>query len=69
MDVIKYEILEDGTVSIETDAISGKNHYSADQLLKQLAELVGGPVEIKHKHGHVGAHTHTHGHGEHHHHH
>ena len=41
-DTINYEILEDGTISITTDQISGTNHVSADKLLKQLFELVGG---------------------------
>ncbi len=46
-DAIRWEILEDGTVSIETDAVSGANHRSADELLEQLAELLGGAVEVK----------------------
>lgn len=44
MDAIKVEILEDGTISVETDAISGVNHLSADQLLSHLAKLAGGAV-------------------------
>jgi hypothetical protein len=45
-DNIQFEILADGTVSITTDQISGPNHYSADELLKQLGELLGGAVTI-----------------------
>jgi len=61
MDTIKFEILEDGTITIETDAVSGKNHQSADEMLEALAELVGGEVTVKHKTGHAHAHAH-HGH-------
>ncbi len=43
-DSIRYEILEDGTISIETDAISGTNHH--------LADLCGGLVDIKQHRGH-----------------
>lgn len=46
-DNIQFEILEDGTISITTDQISGPNHHSADELLKQLGELLGGEVIIK----------------------
>jgi len=65
MDTIKYEILEDGTITTETDKVSGKNHQSADELLDQLADMMGGKIEIKKKQGHV--HTHSHTHGGHHH--
>jgi len=71
MDAIKYEILEDGTITIETDKVSGKNHQSADEMLEQLAELIGGEVKIKKKKGHTHAHAHSHSHshkGYHHHH-
>ena len=46
MDKIAYEILEDGTVSITTDAIGRQNHHSADELLKELGQTLGGPVKI-----------------------
>jgi hypothetical protein len=57
-DQIKITILEDGTISIETDAISGTNHMSADQLLKEVEKLSGGTRTTKHKDGHA---THKHG--------
>lgn len=41
-DVMEIEVLEDGTVSVTTDKISGTNHYSADELLKELGDLMGG---------------------------
>lgn len=42
MDEMQFEILEDGTISVKTSAISDTNHYSADELLKALAEITGG---------------------------
>lgn len=74
-DNMKFEILEDGTISLTTDEVSGANHFSADELLKELGSLVGGPVVVKnrerfHLHADLGgalrAHTHdghTHQHG------
>ena len=59
-DAIKWEILEDGTVSIETDAISGQNHLSADELLESLAGMLGGPVKIEDRKGHAHKHRHAH---------
>jgi len=41
-DEIQIEILEDGTISVKTDAISQTNHYSADQFLAEIEELAGG---------------------------
>jgi hypothetical protein len=64
-DTIHYEILEDGTISITTDAISGQNHQSADELLESLADLLGGEVKIDKRKGHV--HQHRHGKAVHHH--
>jgi len=69
MDIMKWKILDDGTISIETDAVSGENHLSAEQLIEQLADMVGGDHKVEHKHGHDlhHAHSHEHGHGHHHH--
>jgi hypothetical protein len=57
-DRIKIEILEDGTLSIETDSISGKNHMNADEFLKAIEKLSGGERTTKQKEKHA---THTHG--------
>ena len=65
-DQIQFEILADGTISVTTDQVSGQNHVSADQLLKQLDEVCGGPVTIKKR---PKGHTHTHHGHQHHHHH
>jgi hypothetical protein len=69
MDKIKYEILEDGTLSVETEGISGKNHMSADELLASIQKALGGKTKIKLKVGHAMSHSHSHAHGEEHHHH
>lgn len=45
-DIIQFEILEDGTLSVTTDQISGTNHMSADKLLKQVFDAVGGAVDV-----------------------
>lgn len=54
-DAIKVEILDDGTIKIETDPISPANHLSAEQLLDAISRLSGGEVTKtkKHSHGHV----------------
>ena len=63
MDTMDLEILEDGTVSITTDKISDANHAKADELLKELEEMLGGakttkknPKAKRHSHKHVHAH-------------
>uniref|UniRef100_A0A6M3JN00 Uncharacterized protein n=1 Tax=viral metagenome TaxID=1070528 RepID=A0A6M3JN00_9ZZZZ len=45
-DIINVEILEDGTISYQTDKISGTNHVSADSFLKELEAAIGGKVVI-----------------------
>lgn len=42
---IAWRIESDGTVTIETGDCSGENHLAADDLLKQLAEVLGGEVK------------------------
>ena len=61
-DKMKIEILEDGTISVKTDAVSGKNHHSADEFLNMI-ETLGGKrttekLSKKHKHKHVAPHSH-----------
>jgi hypothetical protein len=41
-DIMEIEVLEDGTVSVTTDKISGTNHYSADEFMNELADVLGG---------------------------
>jgi len=55
-DTIKVEILADGTVSFKTDKVSDTNHASADELLNEIQEMLGGEVKIegvKDKHQHI----------------
>lgn len=57
MDIIQFEVLEDGTLKITTDEISGENHMNAEEFLKWLAQELGGEVK-RVKRGH-GSHTHV----------
>ena len=68
LDIIQWEILKDGTISLKTPGISGENHVSADELLKSLADCMGGEVTREklnpsyrppHQHG-QGHHVHQH---------
>ena len=61
MDRIKWEILEDGTISVTTDAVSKQNHHSADELLDQLQDAVGGEATRKSRRAAGKAHLHQHG--------
>lgn len=72
-DNIQIEILEDGTIKVTTDPISGANHANAEGFLNFMARMAGGettrekrtdkPVTHTHEHGHK--HTHSHGGSEH----
>ena len=69
-DSLPFEVLEDGTISIKTDRISGTNHVSADELLAELAEVLGGEYKVAKRldvkvplHHHHHQHDHQHGHG------
>jgi hypothetical protein len=66
-DIMKYEILLDGTIKLTSDPISGPNHMSAEQFFRTVGQLSGGEVtRVKrtdvHGHGHVHDHDHEHGH-------
>ena len=66
LDIINWEILADGTISLKTPGISKENHISADELLDQLAENMGGAMTIeKLKKGYVSVEQHSHGHVHH----
>lgn len=59
MEIINYEILEDGTLSIKTGEIGDSNHMSADKLLEEFENLLGGEVikeklPDKHRHNFAG---------------
>jgi hypothetical protein len=68
-DTINIEILEDGTISIKTTAISTANHLSADKLLADLESLMGGKMTFQKNPdapAHVHSHEHAHAGGHHH---
>jgi hypothetical protein len=60
-DIIKVEILEDGTVKTTTDPISGPNHQSAESFMRSMTTFLGGlmsrtkrnPAAKQHHHHHV----------------
>lgn len=49
LDNISITVLEDGTIKIETDKISGPNHANAGQFLNEMAKIAGGPVQTARK--------------------
>lgn len=60
-DKIEIEILDDGTIRLETDTISPANHLSADQFLKEIERLTGGTTtKTKNRHRHVHHYEHSH---------
>lgn len=50
-DKFKVEILADGTFKVTTDKVSSANHVNAENLLREMFKLAGGPCDIKHRHG------------------
>jgi hypothetical protein len=58
MDQIKITILEDGTIRTDNDAISGPNHASAEQFMRDVVKLTAGDVKVEQKRK-----THSHAHG------
>lgn len=62
-DTISVEILDDGSIKVVTDKVSGPNHMQAEAFLRALRELSGGDqtrtkrAEHTH-HGHTHAHDH-----------
>ena len=58
-DAIEIEILEDGTIKITTDPISGPNHVNAEAFLREMARMAGGETTRTRRSDK----THTHGHG------
>lgn len=64
MDKMKITVLDDGTIKVETDAVSGPNHMSAEAFLRQMSMEAGGEVNIA-RSGHGHHHHHAHGHEHH----
>lgn len=57
-DRMEIEILDDGSIKVSTDQISGPNHMNAEALQRFLAESMGGKVEKVRK-GHAHKHSHS----------
>ena len=62
-DIMEISILDDGTIRVETDKISGPQHLNAEQFLKRIGDLAGGGV-TRNRRGHVHGHDHHHDHEE-----
>ena len=58
----KIDILEDGTISVDSDSFDPTVHKSADEFVKMLGEMMGGTVTVKEKRSHAKAHSHGHTH-------
>jgi len=61
-DKIKVTILEDGTIKVDTDKISGPNHVNAEGFLREMFKLAGGSIarKLKHASQHMFGHGHSH---------
>lgn len=55
----KIEILEDGTISVDTEGFDATVHKSADDFVKYLGEMMGGAVVVKEKRSHAKSHLHV----------
>ena len=58
MDTMNIEVLEDGTIKVDTGPISPANHMTAEAFLRNVATASGGKQERKHKHGILGTAAH-----------
>jgi len=63
------EILEDGTISVDSESFDPTVHKSADDFVRYLGEMMGGEVVVKEKRSHAKHHHHHHDHAHGHHHH
>jgi hypothetical protein len=65
---IRMRILEDGTISINTDAFTEEAHVTAEELINDTIKLAGGEHKIverktpdfHHHHSHDHGHSHSH---------
>lgn len=65
----QIEILEDGTISVDSESFDPTVHKSADDFVRFLGEIMGGEVVVREKRSHAKAHHHHHDHSHGHHHH
>jgi hypothetical protein len=60
-DQITVTVLDDGSVTVETDDLEGPNHMQAERLVEFMARLMGGETQTtKKRQGHVHHHEHIH---------
>lgn len=53
------EILEDGTISVDSDSFDPTVHKSADDFVRMLGEMMAGPVVVREKRSHAKTHLHV----------
>lgn len=63
-DIIRFEILDDGTIKTTTDAVSMPNHQNAEAFLRRVQDLAGGPTEVRKRTPALAQHHHHHAHEE-----
>jgi len=61
------EILDDGTISVDSDSFDPQVHKSADEFVSYLSKMMGGKVVVKEKRTHAKHRHHNHTHEHHHH--
>lgn len=55
-DKLTVTILPDGSIRVETDAISEGNHMSAEEFLRSVSSLMGGSEKVEQKEAHAHSH-------------
>ena len=58
-DQVLFEILDDGTISMTTDQVSGVNHLSADSFIRETKKKAGGIATKKSRTRDKVAHSHV----------
>lgn len=61
-DRMVFDILDDGTIKVTVDGISGANHSNADALVGAVAKLAGGKTSVRRRSDQRHEHTHEHSH-------
>lgn len=64
-DVMRVQVLDDGTIKTETSEVSAANHTDAEDFLTDMQKLTGGPETREHRehekpHDRYGTHGHHH---------
>ena len=61
-DEIRFKILADGVVSVDTGAFSEELHLEAEQLIQTTFDALGGTAQVVERKPHAPQHGHTHVH-------